>query len=157
MALKRYESKDADPDLLRQPLRFEFAGKLARNRFMKAAMTERMATYDAANPELRGSPSQQLFTLYEKWAKGEYGVIVTGNIMVDTVNLEAAGNLIIPRDAPFDGTRFAQFVELAKRAKSSGSLCLGQVNHPGRQCSTTFQLDPVSASDVQLNKCVTRA
>ena len=64
--------------------------------------------------------------------------------------LEAAGNPIIPRTAPFSGERFEAFKELAKESKAHGSLIVGQVSHPGRQCETRIQPDPVSASDIQL-------
>ena len=154
MDVKRYESKDVSPASLGEPIHFDFSGRTAPNRLMKASMTERMSSYNTTDQSSRGIPTEELLRLYEAWAEGEYGLILTGNILIDTTNLEAAGNLIIPQDAPLQGERFDQFAKLARLAKSRGSLCLGQVNHPGRQCSTQFQLDPVSASDVQLLKYV---
>lgn len=65
-------------------------------------------------------------------------------------HLEAAGNPIIPKDAPFSGERFEAFKEMATLGKAHGSLMVGQVSHPGRQVESRIQQNPVSASDVQL-------
>ena len=65
-----------------------------------------------------------------------------------------AGNLIIPRDAGFEGERFGAFAELAKMAKAHGSLVVGQVGHPGRQVGDNINADPISASDVQLKGAI---
>ncbi|KAL8651086.1 MAG: hypothetical protein Q9210_003452 [Variospora velana] len=70
--------------------------------------------------------------------------------MMEYNQLEAAGNPIIPRTAPFHGERFEAFKALATASKAHGSLIIGQVSHPGRQCDSRIQPDPVSASDVQL-------
>lgn len=81
-------------------------------------------------------------------------MILTGNILIDYEHLEALGNPIIPRDAPFHGERFERFKELASEAKKHGSLIVGQVNHPGRQVDEWIQPHPISASDVQLQKAM---
>ena len=70
--------------------------------------------------------------------------------MISYDHLEAAGNPIIPPDAPFEGERFEAFKELARLSKKEGSLITGQVSHPGRQVEQRIQKNPVSASDVQL-------
>lgn len=142
------EIKDASP--LGQPLHFEFSGRTAQNRFLKAAMTERLSSWDAVHKEKRGVPSPELIRVYERWGEGQYGVILTGNIMVDYHQLEAKGNPIIPLEAPFEGERFERFKQLATAAKAHGSLIVGQVSHPGRQVEEVINPDPVSASDVQL-------
>ena len=64
--------------------------------------------------------------------------------------LEAAGNPIIPRKAPFSGPRFEAFKRQAEAAKAHGALIVSQLSHPGRQTAKNLQPDPVSASDVQL-------
>ena len=40
----RYESENVSAEPLGQPLKFEFSGKTASNRFIKGAMTERLST-----------------------------------------------------------------------------------------------------------------
>ena len=146
----RYPSEGLDPSPLGKSLKFEFSGKTAPNRFMKAAMTERISTWDPKNLETRGIPTKELINVYKRWGEGEYGVILTGNILIEPDHLEAPGNPIIPRTAPIEGERFEAFKEMAMQAKAHGSLCIGQVNHLGRQVSDRIQQHPVSASDIQL-------
>ncbi|KAK3711194.1 hypothetical protein LTR37_009787 [Vermiconidia calcicola] len=147
---ERWPSEDLDPAPLGKPLEFEFSRQTAQNRFLKGAMTERISSWDPKNIEARGIPSKELINVYKRWGEGEYGIILTGNILIDPEHLEAAGNPIIPRTAPFEGERFEAFKEMGKQAKAHGSLCIGQVNHPGRQVADRIQPNPVSASDVQL-------
>jgi 2,4-dienoyl-CoA reductase-like NADH-dependent reductase (Old Yellow Enzyme family) len=150
MAPRRYDTEAKDVSALGKPLDFAFSKKTAQNRFLKGAMTERLSSWDAKNLEARGVPSKNLINVYRRWGEGEFGVILTGNIMVEYDHLEAAGNPIIPRGAPYDGERFEGFKELATQSKKHGSLIVGQVSHPGRQVAENIQKNPVSASDVQL-------
>lgn len=113
-------------------------------------MTERLSTWDPKDLLKRGIPTKELINVYRRWGEGALGLILTGNVFFDYDQLEAAGNAIIPRDAPFSGERFEAFKELAAQAKKHGSLCVAQVNHPGRQVNALIQPDPISASDVQL-------
>lgn len=147
---ERYQSDSSDASLLGTPLRFEFSGKTAKNRFLKAAMTERLSSWDSKNFKARGIPSKNLVNVYKLWGEGGYGQILTGNIMIEYDQLEAMGNPIIPCEADFSGERFQAFKEIAEASKAHGSLIVGQVSHPGRQCENKIQPNPVSASDVQL-------
>lgn len=148
----RYHSEDVDPAPLGKPLHFEFAGRTAPNRFLKAAMTERLSSWDAKVFQKRGIPSEQLINVYRRWGEGGFGVILTGNIMIAYDHLEAPGNPIIPLEAePKPGdARFEGFRKLAEASKKHGALIVGQVSHPGRQVEQRIQPDPLSASDVQL-------
>ncbi|KAL6715478.1 hypothetical protein ACLMJK_006439 [Lecanora helva] len=146
----RYESDNVDPAPLGKPLDFSFCGKSAPNRFLKAAMTERISTWDPKNVDARGIPTNNLINVYKRWGEGELGTILTGNIMMEYDQLEAAGNPIIPSGAEFKGERFEAFKKLADESKAHGSLIVGQVSHPGRQSPDSIQNDPVSASDVKL-------
>lgn len=150
MAPQRYQTESKDVSALGKPLDFAFSKKTAQNRFLKGAMTERLSSWDAKNFEARGVPSKNLINVYRRWGEGEFGVILTGNIMVEYDHLEAAGNPIIPRGSPYEGERFEGFKELATQSKKHGSLIVGQVSHPGRQVAENIQKNPVSASDVQL-------
>lgn len=146
----RHESDSKDASALAQPLKFEFSGTTAPNRFLKAAMTERMSSWDPEILEVRGVPSKSLINLYRRWGEGGIGLIISGNILIDYNHLEAAGNAIVPRNAKFFGERFEAFKEMAAAAKKNGSLFVGQLNHPGRQVESRLQKNPVSASDIQL-------
>ncbi|KAJ4334060.1 hypothetical protein N0V87_007112 [Didymella glomerata] len=146
----RYESDSKDASPLGQPLKFEFSGQSAPNRFLKGAMTERISSWDPENFEARGVPSKNLINLYRRWGEGAIGLILSGNIMIEYDHLEAAGNPIIPRKSEFSGERFEAFREMATETKKHGSLFVGQVSHPGRQVESRIQKNPISASDVQL-------
>lgn len=150
MAPRRFSTEPADASPLGQPLKFEFSGKTAKNRFMKAAMTERLSTWDPKVLEKRGVPTPELINVYRRWGEGDFGVILTGNVMIEYDQLEAAGNPIVPRDAPASGERFEAFKELATVSKKHGSLIVAQVSHPGRQVADNIQKNPISPSDVQL-------
>ncbi|TVY73289.1 NADH-dependent flavin oxidoreductase nadA [Lachnellula suecica] len=150
MAPERYQSDSSDASPLGKPLKFEFSGKTANNRFLKAAMTERISSWDPKDFEKRGIPSKNLINVYKRWGEGGFGQILTGNIMIEYDQLEAMGNPIIPREAEFSGPRFEAFKEMGAAAKAHGSLIVGQVSHPGRQVENRIQKNPVSASDVQL-------
>ncbi|KAJ5086239.1 NADH oxidase [Penicillium alfredii] len=147
---QRYATQDVDVSPLGQPLHFEFSQRRASNRFLKAALTERMASWSATELPARGIPTPELINLYRRWGEGGYGVILTGNLMIAYDQLEAMGNMIIDLENEFSGGRFEAFQQLANAAKQHGSLVIGQVSHPGRQTEQRFQPNPVSASDIQL-------
>src|ERR1700712_699206 len=105
-------------------------------------MTERISSWDPKNLEARGIPSKNLINVYKHWGEGGLGLILTGNIMIEYDQLEAAGNPIIPRTAQFNGERFERFQELATSSKKEGSLIVGQVSPPGRQVTDSIQTDP---------------
>jgi len=109
------------------------------NRIAKAAMTEALA--DSHN-----APDGRIVTLYRRWAQGGYGLLITGNIMVDRAHLGEPGNIVIEddRDLP-------QLTEWTKAAHDGGAAIFAQLNHPGRQ-SNLFNLGhtPVAPSAVPL-------
>lgn len=150
MSPPRFQSDDVDPAPLGKPLKFEFSGKTAPNRFLKGAMTERISSWDPQNLEARGVPNKNLVNVYKRWGEGQLGVILSGNIMFEYDHLEARGNPIIPRGAPYGGERFERFTAMATEGKKHGCLMVGQISHPGRQVSEDIQPNPISASDVQL-------
>ncbi|OJJ04317.1 hypothetical protein ASPVEDRAFT_43785 [Aspergillus versicolor CBS 583.65] len=143
-------SKAIDASALGRPLHFAFSGRTAPNRFLKGAMSERMASWSNDDRSARGTPSNELIEAYRVWGEGEIGLILAGNVMLDPEQLETEGNLVIPADAPFSGARFEQYKALAAGAKSKGSLVVAQVSHPGRQTPSHLQPHPISASSVQL-------
>ncbi|KAF2087556.1 FMN-linked oxidoreductase [Saccharata proteae CBS 121410] len=148
----RFESADVDVSPLGAPLKFEFSGRVAKNRFLKAPMTERMSSWDPKDVASRGVPSKELINLYRRWGEGGHGVIVTGNTFFEPEHLEACGNPIIPKDAPLSGPRFEAFKEMNMEGKKHGCLMITQISHAGRQVWDAIQPHPISASDVQLEK-----
>lgn len=146
---ERYKSEPADRSRLAEPLTFHFSGRTAPNRFMKAAMTEQLCTYDPENHENNGIPTQNIERVYERWGRGGIGLILSGDVSISTSSLESVGDPAIPLDAPFSGPRFNGFAAMARAGKAHGSLMVAQVSHPGRLC--VFVDSPVSASEVEVS------
>jgi hypothetical protein len=61
----RFESDSKDPTSLNQPLRFEFSGQTAPSRFLKAAITELMSSWDPEDLQARGVPSEKSHQLIQ--------------------------------------------------------------------------------------------
>lgn len=92
----------------------------------------------------------RLINLYEKWGHGGFGIVMTGNTLVDQNHLEQPGNLIIDKDLDCQKRRDA-FRRVAEAGKLGGNLMMVQLSHAGRQCPATVNPHPFSASDVQLH------
>jgi 2,4-dienoyl-CoA reductase-like NADH-dependent reductase (Old Yellow Enzyme family) len=109
------------------------------NRIAKAALSEALG--DADN-----SPDDRIVTLYRRWAQGGYGLLVTGNIMVDRAHLGEPGNVVIE-----DDRALPQLTAWTKAAHDGGAVIFAQLNHPGRQ-SNLLALGhrPVAPSAVAL-------
>ncbi|KAH7024762.1 NADPH dehydrogenase [Microdochium trichocladiopsis] len=98
------------------------------NRLVKAAMAENMAA--AAS----GLPNDDFVRVYDEWAKGGWGMVLTGNVMIDHKWL---GDV---RDTAYNhSVEYAKQLELwtkwaATCQSSSGtSPTIVQINHAGRQ------------------------
>lgn len=60
-------------------------------RIAKAALSEALGDSD-------NSPDERIVTPYRRWAQGGYGLLITGNIMVDRDHLGEPGNIVIEDD-----------------------------------------------------------
>ncbi|ETI29214.1 hypothetical protein G647_01667 [Cladophialophora carrionii CBS 160.54] len=145
----RAQSKPVDVSILNEPVTFAFSGRTAKNRFLKAPMTERLCYWNKEGEDIsaRGVPSPEYLHLYKRWGEGNIGIIVSGNTMVRYDAVEAYGNPILVDD--HDG-RVAKFKEVTSVAKAQGSLIVAQLSHPGRQGTKYLNPNPISASDVHL-------
>lgn len=68
------------------------SGLNIKNRFVKAAMNEAMGTKHL-------QPKKEIVHLYEQWAKGGTGLIITGNVMVDPNYLAEPGNIVLDENS----------------------------------------------------------
>lgn len=91
------------------------------NRLVKAAMEENLS-----NENLE--PDFALWNLYEAWAKGGVGTIITGNVMVDHRSMTGPGGVVLEVGYKLEG-----FKTWTTKAKSGGGKIIMQINHPGRQ------------------------
>ena len=119
-------------------------GQTIPNRICKAAMEENMA-------EAGQIPGQALFNLYDKWAKGGAGLIITGNVMIDPTAMTGPGGVVLEHGMFKDKDVEATFKKWANIAKSGGGKVYMQISHPGRQVYAAQGTQPVSASDTKVS------
>ncbi|KAB5595243.1 NADH oxidase [Ceratobasidium theobromae] len=146
---------------LQEGARLAFSGKVVPNRLVKAPMTERVCVFDRETEIDHGKPNKALLKLYEEWSHGQYGIVITGNILVDKDHLEAIGNPILDRNLPTrssqtkDGSQphpyTSAYAALASHARkhSPSSLIIAQLNHPGAHSSDQLTPTPLSPSGVR--------
>ena len=121
---------------LQQPFTLP-CGVTIPNRIVKSAMSEN-------NADKGGKPSERILKLYKTWGEGGTGILISGNVMMDSKALNEARNVVVE-----DETYMRELKEWANVSQKKGSHLWMQINHPGRQ-SPKFNKDVVSASDVQL-------
>ncbi len=109
------------------------------NRIAKAAMEENMA-------DAQHAPSEPLLRLYQAWADGGAGLILTGNVMVDRRGMTGPGGVVLEDDRHLD-----QFRRWAAVSKSQGAQIWMQINHPGRQMQGALGQTTLSPSAVPLD------
>ncbi|GGP47071.1 2,4-dienoyl-CoA reductase [Shewanella algicola] len=96
-------------------------GSVIPNRIAKAAMEENLAN-------AKQQPDSALFALYDAWAKGGVGLMITGNVMVDRYAMTGPGGVALEADSDL-----APFTQWASIAKQNNARVWMQLNHPGRQ------------------------
>jgi 2,4-dienoyl-CoA reductase-like NADH-dependent reductase (Old Yellow Enzyme family) len=114
-------------------------GAVISNRLAKAAMEENMADHEHL-------PSQSLFRLYQAWADGGAGLILTGNVMIDRRALTGPGGIVLENEAHLD-----RFNEWARIGRSKGAHFWMQINHPGRQVPASLGQPTIAPSAVPLD------
>ncbi|MGO3116654.1 oxidoreductase, partial [Enterococcus pseudoavium] len=77
-------------NILFQPLKLK-NGVVLKNRFVKPAMSEVMGDENYR-------PTEAIVKLYRNWAKGGTGLLITGNVMIDSTALGEKGNIVIEDD-----------------------------------------------------------
>ncbi|KAL7423763.1 hypothetical protein Q5752_001347 [Cryptotrichosporon argae] len=105
-------------------------GRVYKNRLVKAAMEEGIG---------RGNvPDERHRRLYARWAEGDWGMIITGNVQVDATQRATAHDLCVPRthEAMLAYRQLRETV----RAAAPETLALAQVSHAGIQSSSTAAL-----------------
>jgi 2,4-dienoyl-CoA reductase-like NADH-dependent reductase (Old Yellow Enzyme family) len=114
-------------------------GSTLPNRIAKAAMEENMA--DAAH-----APSEHLLNLYQAWAEGGAGLILTGNVMVDARAMTGPAGVVLEDDRHLD-----RFKAWARAGRSGGAQMWMQINHPGRQMPVALGQPTLAPSALALD------
>ncbi|KAI6195626.1 hypothetical protein M3Y94_01009300 [Aphelenchoides besseyi] len=149
------ESSDTyDLQLLAQSLRLPTTGLKVKNRFFKASLSEQQATFTPNQLHTHGVPYQSLINLYQKWGNSGFGMILTGNIMIDHLHLEGPGNVIVSKETESRDKR-QKLTAMARAMKDDGALAIVQLNHGGRQTPDTINPTPFSSTDVGIKRTKT--
>ncbi len=112
-------------------------GKTAKNRFFKSAMEEQLAKHD--------QPTNELVRLYDTWAKGGTGVLVTGNVMVADNGKGSINDVVLSDERSMDTLK-----AWAKAGTQNDTLLIMQINHAGKQSPKVINPVPVAPSAVAL-------
>lgn len=115
-------------------------GAIISNRLVKSAMTERIS-----NRNLEPNECHQ--HLYKQWANTGAGLLITGNVMVDPIHRESAGNVYAGQDSVLP-----KMEAWAKAAQQDENHVWVQISHAGRQTSRFMTAHPLAPSAVQLHK-----
>ncbi|WP_298439631.1 NADH:flavin oxidoreductase/NADH oxidase family protein [uncultured Ferrimonas sp.] len=110
------------------------------NRVFKSAMSEQLG-------DKHHDPLPQQARLYQTWAKGEVGICVSGNVMIDRNALGEPGNVVL--DQHSDLRKFKQW---AVAADINGSKLWMQLNHPGKQIPAVLSPEPLAPSAISLGR-----
>jgi len=119
------------------PLALARGGSM-KNRFFKSAMSEQLG-------DKRHDPKPGLVTLYERWAAGGVGQMVTGNVMIDRSALGEPHNVVLDKES--DLPRFEAW---AAAGRANGARIWAQINHPGKQIPNFLSKEPVAPSALPL-------
>lgn len=110
-----------------------------KNRLVKAAMSEQLAT-------VTGAPTEALERLYARWARGGAGMLITGNVMVDRRSIGEPRNVVVE-----DERDLAALCGWAAAAKADDTTAIVQINHPGRQSFVGLSSRVVAPSAVPID------
>ena len=114
------------------------SGAILKNRIAKSAMSENIGT-------LSNAPTKTLINAYKVWAKGNPGLLITGNVMIDSKALGEPRNVVVE-----DYTHFDLLKAWAKTVEGTGVHLWPQLNHPGRQAFGSINREVVAPSAVPL-------
>src|SRR5450631_1526507 len=118
---------------LTDPLKLP-CGAVISNRLAKPAITEGLA-------DPRGWPTAELERLYSGWADSGFGLMITGNILVD-------GDVIIECEP--SAAQMAALQAWTKVARKNGAHVWAQLSHSGRQTQKVINPTPLAPSAVEI-------
>ncbi len=143
----RDQAEDQQAEIKRSGLIFSpikvGKGAIAPNRFLKSAMSEVLAKQG------EHLPNECHYRLYQRWAKGGTGTIITGNVMIDRTALGEPGNVVLEDDRNLD--RFRKWADAVHDVRPDTQFWM-QINHPGKQTPKFLTSEPVAPSAVALGK-----
>lgn len=113
-------------------------GSILSNRIAKSAMSENLSNK-------YHEPTPVLIDVYKKWAQSGAGLLITGNIMIDSKAIGEPRNVVVENRKDFELLK-----EWAKSVKGTNTHLWAQINHPGRQAMEQINTDLKAPSAVPL-------
>jgi len=135
------EGDKSTQDLIGRPFSLP-CGQVIKNRLMKSAMSEALGTTD-------NHMTSGLATLYDRWAKGGAGLLITGNVMVDRKALGEPNNVAIE-----DERDMALLQAWAEAGTRENTQLWVQLNHPGKQVPKGLNAKAVGPSAIPFKKAL---
>ncbi len=130
---------NTDTGVLSKPLTLP-CGAVIKNRFFKSAMSEGLGTVD-------NKPTPHLSTLYDTFAQGGSGIVVTGNVMVDSKSLGEPRNVVVEDESNLEALK-----DWARAGTQENTHLWMQLNHPGKQIPSFLSREPVAPSAIPLSE-----
>ncbi|WP_226035265.1 NADH:flavin oxidoreductase/NADH oxidase family protein [Aquibacillus saliphilus] len=109
---------------------------IIKNRIVKSAMSEGMSTENHL-------PTNSIFRLYQAWAEGGAGLVITGNVKVDDKSLGEPRNIVLENDENLE-----LFKKWAEIGTTNSTHLWMQINHPGKQVLKGVVDEAVAPSNV---------
>ena len=113
-------------------------GSILKNRIAKSAMSENLSNKN-------NEPTAILIEVYKKWAQSGAGLLITGNIMIDSKAIGEPRNVVVENRKNFEMLK-----EWAESVKGTNTHLWAQINHPGRQAMEPINKDLKAPSAVPL-------
>jgi 2,4-dienoyl-CoA reductase-like NADH-dependent reductase (Old Yellow Enzyme family) len=117
------------------------SGQVIKNRFCKAAMTERVAGPD-------NFACERHHKIYEKWARSGSGILLTGNVQIDRSCMEGPANVCIEEHSYQN--QMPALKKWAEVSETDGSKLWMQISHAGRQTPGELNKEPLAPSSTPL-------
>ena len=113
-------------------------GSTLKNRIAKSAMSENLSNKN-------NEPTPLLIEVYKKWAQSGAGLLITGNIMIDSKAIGEPRNVVVENRKNFEILK-----EWAESVNGTDTHLWAQINHPGRQAMEPINRDLRAPSAVPL-------
>lgn len=99
-------------------------------------MQETLATAPTYDP-----PVETFANLYARWARANYGLIITGQVQVDLRFLSVRGD-VVTHEHSLESPYIEAWKEWATISKAGGTPCIVQLAHPGRMSAAGAGVRP---------------
>ncbi|KAF8591302.1 FMN-linked oxidoreductase [Ramaria rubella] len=116
----------ANAELIASPITLP-CGRVLANRLVKVSMYEHLAVFGG------GLPNKYHNALYSKWARGGWGMILTGNFQISSSHLSLGRDATFPSKSASTLNAFRALSAAMHAKENNRPLAIVQLSHTGRQ------------------------